>query len=162
MCGSLGEKPQSLECKCVRVCVSVPLLGSVWSGQVGGNQLLYIHGERLGGDVLSLPWQDRKGQVRGSSVGACWSVWLKLIGQDGVVSSREGCIFLSPPMGCSSSAPGSKTDPLGHHLLSTLPNFERRQKETRDFFKFHWDFITTVCPLSISSFPYKARQRGRI
>lgn len=48
-------------------------------------------------------------------------------------SSREGCTFLSPPTGCSSSALGSGKGPLERRPLSTLPSFVERDTEKFQF-----------------------------
>lgn len=80
----------------------------------------------------------------------------------GWFSSRGGCTSLSPPTGCSSSAPGSERGPLGRRPLSTSPSFffffwavgERHRSDT--FFRFQWQ-ICNHRPSLV--FPYKARKR---
>lgn len=75
--------------------------------------------------VVHSRWEDRRGcpggQLQGGGV-----IWKGVCRDNrsevGGFSSRGGCIFPSPPTGCSSSAPGSGRGPLGRRPLSTLPS----------------------------------------
>ena len=58
------------------VCFSVPLMGCVF-GEVGGYQLLYIHGERLGGAVQ--PWPSGAGSGGSGSGVICRCVSVRVV-----------------------------------------------------------------------------------
>lgn len=76
-----GKNPEFglIVCECVSlsVCVFVPLLGVCVGGEVGGYQLLYIHGERLGGAVL--PWPSGAGSGGSRSGLICRCVLIRAV-----------------------------------------------------------------------------------